>query len=210
MTDSRMTDAPMTDAPMTDAKKQMLHGYLRTPREALLWKLDGLDEREARWPRTPTGTSLLGLVKHCAAIEIGYFGDVFARPWPDPAELTWEADDDANADMFANEDESVASIVDLYRRACAFADTTIAELDLDATGRVPWWPAERATVTLEQVIVHVAVDSARHAGHADILREGIDGAVGLRVANTNIPDLAADGWSAHVARLERIAEDAGR
>ncbi|SDR89513.1 Protein of unknown function [Paraoerskovia marina] len=187
--------------------KDMLRGYLATPREALLWKLDGLSEREIRSPRTPTGTSLLGLVKHCASLEAGYFGVVFGREWNGP---DYQAGDDPNGDMFATADESPAQIVAVYRDAQAFADRTIDELDLDTRGSVPWWPADRREVTLEQIIVHVAIDCARHAGHADILREQIDGAVGLRDGNPNIPPLDETGWAEHHARLVAIAESAPR
>lgn len=183
--------------------KDMLRGYLATPREALLWKLEGLDERDARLPRTPTGTSLLGLVKHAAAIEEGYFGVVFGRKHHGP-ELYDVAD--PLSDMYATPDESPAEIATIYLEVQEFANATIDELDLDALGSVPWWPAERRDVTLERIIVHVAIDLARHAGHADILREQIDGTAGLRVGNTNIPSLSADDWAAHHRKLTAIAD----
>ncbi len=194
-----------------DEPKATLHHYLQAARDALVWKLDGLDERAARWPWTPTGTNLLGLVKHAASIEIGYFGDVFGRPWPHPDEVPWLADDAADdADMWASAEEPAAWVVDLYRRVWAFADTTIDELDLDARGHVPWWPADRADPTLLRVVVHVTGDLARHAGHADILRELTDGSAGLRADNDNLAGRSAAGWSEHVARLREIAESSGR
>ena len=78
----------------------------------------------------------------------------------------------------------------------AFSDATIADLPLDALGAVPWWSAEHRDVTLPRVLVHVIADTTRHAGHADILREGIDGAAGLGVVVTNLPDV---DWAAYVA-----------
>ncbi|GII99749.1 uncharacterized protein DUF664 [Sediminihabitans luteus] len=193
---------------MADDEQQILHRYLQEARDALLLKLDGLDERAARWPRTPTGTNLLGLVKHAAAIEIGYFGDCVGRPWPDPSEQTWETagDDDPNADMYATADESLDGVVDLYRRVWAFADANIAELGLDAPAHVPWWGSP--DVTLRRLVVHTTSDLARHAGQADVLRELHDGAVGLRSAGDNVPPLGADGWAAYVARLEALAQKA--
>ena len=71
-------------AVMTTEPKVDLQRYLRTAREALLWKLDGVAERDLRLPRTPTGTNLLGIVRHVANVEIGYFGPTFGRAWPDP------------------------------------------------------------------------------------------------------------------------------
>jgi uncharacterized damage-inducible protein DinB len=188
-------------------QKAVLLRYLRASREALLWKLEGLPERELRLPRTPTGTNLLGIVKHMANVEIGYFGDTFGRPWPTPGEQVPESayDVDPQADWYATAEESAAGVVDLYGRVATFADATITELPLDATGRVPWWPDERADVTLGQVAVHVLTDLARHCGHADILREQLDGAVGMRTDATNIPDT---DWPAYVARLQAIADGA--
>ncbi|HEX7738440.1 MAG TPA: DinB family protein [Marmoricola sp.] len=185
--------------------KAVLHDYLRAAREALLWKLDGLDEYDLRLPRTGTGTNLLGIVKHCLNVEAGYFGPTFGRAWPSPGELVPESayDEDPQADWYATEDESAAGLVDLYRRVQAFADETVDALPLDARGRVPWWSPERNEVTLFRVIVHVTEDISRHAGHADILREQIDGAVGMRVENTNVPEI---DWGAYRARLIGLAE----
>ena len=183
----------------------MLQQYLQESREALLWKLDGLAERDLRMPRTPTGTNLLGLVKHAAGVEVDYFGETFGRRWPTPEELPFigGSGQDPQEDWYATPDESAAGIVDLYRRVWAFADATIAELPLDAPGRVAWWSPANADVTLHTVLVHVIVDLSRHAGHADILREGIDGAAGLRTDNSNLPDV---DWTAYTARLREIAE----
>lgn len=183
-------------------EKSTLKRYLQAERDALLWKLDGLGERELRWPRTPTGTNLLGLVKHVAFVELGYFGDTFGRPYD---AVMPDFDADPNADLFATEDETRDDIVELYRRAWMHSDVTIDNLDLDAPGSVPWWPEDRREVTLHRVLVHVITDTARHAGHADILREDIDGATGLFADKTNMPDV---DWPAHVARLQAIAAKA--
>ncbi|MFC7645949.1 DinB family protein [Streptosporangium lutulentum] len=116
--------------------------YLQTVREALLWKLDGLSEYDIRRPLTPTGTNLLGLVKHAAGVELGYFGETFGRPFDEP--LPWLAEDaELNADMWATGDETRDEIVGLYRRAWAHADATIDALTLDTVGHVPWWLADR-------------------------------------------------------------------
>ena len=156
--------------------KTALHDHLRAQRAALLLKLEGLSEREARLPRTPTGTNLLGLYKHAAACELGYFGETFGRP--SELVLPWEVegvDPDDNEDMFATEDESMVDVLAWSRACFDHADATIEALPLEAEGRVAWWPEDRNTVTLGQIIVHMALDEARHAGHADIIRETIDG-----------------------------------
>ncbi|MFF4125158.1 DinB family protein [Microbispora rosea] len=189
--------------------KNDLHRYLQAARDALLWKLDGLSEYEIRRPLTPTGTNLLGLVKHLAGVEAGYFGETFGRPFGEP--LPWIADDaEDNVDMWATADESRDDIAGLYRRVWQHADTTIAALALDATGRVRWWPDERSEVTLHQILVHVIAETNRHAGHADIVRELIDGEAGMRDGNLNLPSGDQKWWEDYRNRLEQTAREAGR
>lgn len=191
----------------THDMKADLHRYLREASDALVWKLDGLAEHDVRRPLTPTGTNLLGLVKHVASVDDGYFGETFGRP--SGIELPWFADDaEPNADMWVPADQSRAEVLDLFRRVREHSDATIAALDLDAVGHVPWWPAERDEVTLHRVLVHMTAETHRHAGHADIVRELVDGAVGLRRGNDNIPPVGADYWPAHHERLERAAREA--
>ena len=189
------------------AKTQLQH-YLQSGRDALLWKLEGLDEYDIRRPVVPTGTNLLGLVKHVASVEAGYLGDTFGRPFPEP--LPWMEDDaEPNADMWATAEESRESVVSLYRRVWAHSDATIAALDLDAPGTVAWWPADRNAVTLHRILVHMIAENQRHAGHADIARELIDGAAGLRAGSSNLPEADAAWWSDYRERLERTARSVG-
>src|SRR2546430_2586948 len=165
--------------------KADLHRYLQAARDALLWKLDGLSEYDVRRPLVRTGTNLLGLVKHVASVEAGYFGDTFGRPFGES--FPWFADDaEPNADMWAAADESREQIVGLYRRVWVHSDATIDALELDAVGHVPWWPEDRREVTLHRILVHMLAETHRHAGHADIVRELIDGAAGLRDGNDNM------------------------
>jgi len=183
--------------------KATLCRYLQAQREAVLWKLDGLSERDMRMPMTPTGTNLLGLVKHLAGVEAEYFGACLGRPWPEPMPPLDETAE-PNADMWATAEESPERIIDLYRRATAWADETIAPLPLDSPAQVPWWnPPE---TDLQRLLVHMAVETARHAGHMDILRETIDGERGLRPDISNLPNVDEQWWRAYVARLREIAE----
>jgi uncharacterized damage-inducible protein DinB len=187
--------------------KDDLHGYLHAARQALLWKLEGLSEYEIRRPMTGTGTNLLGLVKHVASVEAGYLGDVFGRPSPES--LPWmEPEAEPNADMWATASEPRAQIIDLYHRVWTQSDATVDALGLDAVGRVPWWPAERAAVTLHRILVHVIAETNRHAGHADIVRELLDGAVGMREDNGNMAPGASAWWAEYRSRLERAAVEA--
>ena len=189
-------------------EKETLAHYLQRSREALLWKVEGVSERDVRWPMTRTGTNLLGIVKHVASVELGYFGEVFDRPSGIPR--PW-LDDGApdNADMWATAKESRADIIDLYHRSWAHADRTIAELPLDAPGRVPWW-GDAGEVALHRILVHMIDETARHTGHADILRELIDGSAGVRAGGSNLPDHDDSWWADYVATLRHAAEEASK
>ena len=196
------------DSPTPNPAKEVLQRYLQTAREALVWKMEGLSEYDARRPMTPTGTNLLGLVKHLASVEAGYLGEIMGRPFPETMEWADE-NAEANADMWATADESVDDIVGLYRRVWAHSDATIESLELDATGTVPWWPAHRNPVTLHTLLVHMIAETNRHAGHADIVRETIDGAAGIRADNSNLPDGDAAWWERHRERVEAAARARG-
>ncbi|MGW6141141.1 DinB family protein [Streptomyces sp. NPDC055140] len=183
--------------------KDNLHGRLRRDRKALLWKLDGLSEYDARRPLTATGTNLLGLVKHVATVEARYFGEVFDRPSPEPLPR-WQ--DSNGSDLWATEDETRDQIIELYRRTWEHSDTTINELPLDAPGHVPWWPEPYPNTNLFAIMVHVLAESIRHTGHADILREGLDGRTGVRAEHEKQIDEKAR--AAHCAKIEQAARSA--
>jgi hypothetical protein len=164
-----------------------------------------LSEYDVRRPLTPTATNLLGLVKHLATIEQEYFGACLGREFGEKLPWVDLYDDDPNVDMFATADESREDILALYARVAEFSDAAIAELPLEAPGVVPWWPEERRYVTLHLLLVHMIAETNRHAGHADILREGLDGEAGLRQGLSNLPD---QDWAAHRDRVELAAREA--
>ncbi|MFB7502007.1 DinB family protein [Streptomyces broussonetiae] len=192
-------------------QKADLLRYLQEARDALVWKLDGLSEYDIRRPLTPTGTNLLGLVKHVAGVELAYFGDTFARPFfdGDPPPWWYTEESEPNADMWATADEPRDRIVGLYRQAWEHANSTIETLALDAIGHVPWWPAERREVTLHHILVRVISDTQRHAGHADIVRELIDGSVGHTQGKDAVPPGDQAWWEDYRSRLEHVAREAG-
>jgi len=156
--------------PLTGDEKQSLHVSLDRHRDAVLWKVEGLDDAELRRPMTPSGTNLLGMVKHLATVEYGWFCETFGRP----SEALPFDEDDPEADMRVNSEETTGDILAFYGRARAAADQVIDEVDLDQTGTS--WSGE--TVSMRWVLIHMIEETARHAGHADILRELIDGATG--------------------------------
>jgi len=181
--------------------KAILHAKLRESRAALLSRLDGLGEYDLRRPLTPSGTNLLGLVKHLAGLEYGYLGESLGRPGPET--LPWIEDGSIweGADMWALPDESSEYLIGLYQRAGAHADQVIDGLDLDAPARVPHWPEARRDTTLGFLLVRMTAETAQHAGHADIVRELIDGRGG---PDHDMIDDA--GWRDYVARVGAAAE----
>ncbi len=156
--------------PFTGAEKESLHVSLDRHRDAVLWKLEGLSDADLRRAMTPSGTNLLGLVKHLAGVEYGWFCSTFGRPIePLPFD-----ENDEDADLRVGPDETTQDILAFYARARAAADQTIAELDLEDTGTAWFGDA----VSLRWVLIHMVEETARHAGHADIVRELIDGMIG--------------------------------
>jgi hypothetical protein len=184
--------------------KEHLHDQLRWVREALVWKLDGLCEYDVRRPLTATGTNLLGLVKHLAVWESRYFGEVFGRPFPEPLPR-WDDEAASGTDFWAAEGETRAEVTGLYRRVWEHTDATIGALAIDAPGYVPWW---RAEVRLFNIMVHMLSDATRHAGHADILREQLDGATGVNATSAASDERDSAFWAARRATIEQAARAA--
>ncbi|GLY28568.1 DinB family protein [Kineosporia sp. NBRC 101731] len=191
---------------MTGDTKSQLREYLQETRDALMWKLEGLSEYDLRRPLVPTGTNLLGLLKHVAVVEAGYFGSVFGRPFADEPFACLADDAAPDADLYATADETPDQLRDLYRRVQAHSDATIEALDLDATGTVPWWRPGSNTVTLHRILIHMIYETGRHAGQADIVRELIDGSAGRLPSKTNLPDVTTAERAARRDRIEQIAQ----
>ena len=185
---------------MPDLKLE-LHSNLRASRATMLSKLDDLGEYDRRRPMTPTGTNLLGLVKHLAGLEYGYLGESFGYPAPET--MSWIEDGSIwqDGDMWAKPDESTEYITGLYRRACAHADRVISALDLEAPGYVAHWPEDRRNTTLGVLLIRMVAETAQHAGHADIIRELIDGKGG--------PDqdsIDESTWREYVRQVQAAAD----
>jgi hypothetical protein len=188
-----------------DFAKAYLHSDLREIRQAIVGKLDGLGEYDIRRPLTSTGTNLLGLVKHLSVWESRYFGEVFDRPFPEPLPR-WDDTEARGTDMWVTEHETREEIIDRYRRVWEHSDATISTLDIDAPGHVPWWP--RPNVTLFNILVHMLAETNRHAGHADILREQLDGKTGTAADQSNPQERGTAYWEDYCAKIERAAKAA--
>ena len=149
------------------SEKQILSAFLDQQREVVLWKLDGLTDDQLRQPITPGGLYLLGLVKHLATGEYYWLCDLFGRP-SEPRSLA--ASDDVQLDP----GDTADSVLGYYTRARTASDQAIVELDLDTTATT--WLGD--TVSFRWAILHMIEETARHAGHADLIRERIDNTTG--------------------------------
>jgi Protein of unknown function (DUF664) len=190
-------------AAIDEFAKEYLLGDLRHIREVMVSKLDGLSEYDVRRPLTSTATNLLRLIKHLSIWEAAYFGEVFGRPFPGDWRR-WDDNENRLDDMWVSADVSRAEIVDRYREAWKYSDATIAALNIDAPGHVPWWP--RPNVKLFNVMVHILTETSRHAGHADILREQLDRALGNNTANSAKQGKFAEMWETHCQKVEQAAK----
>ncbi len=167
----------MKPVPLLGEEKESLHVALERARAAVVWKLEGLSDADVRRVMTPSGTSLLGLVKHLAFVEYGWFCETFGRPYDDMGIDT----DDPEDDLRVKDDETTEQILEHYSRACAAADVVINELAVEDRGRA--WFGE--TVSMRWVLIHMVEETARHAGHMDIVRELIDGEIGTFPQSTD-------------------------
>jgi uncharacterized damage-inducible protein DinB len=152
--------------PLTGAEKESLHVALDRHRDVVLWKLEGLSDKQVRKPMTASGTNLVGLVKHLATVEYGWFCETFGRP----SEAPPFDPDDPDFDMRAAPGETTAEIVEFFGKARTAADRAIEEIGLEETGTS--WAGD--TVSMRWVLIHMIEETARHAGHMDILRELLD------------------------------------
>jgi hypothetical protein len=145
-------------------ERSLLHAFLDQQRDAVLWKLEGLTDDQVRARALPRSRlHLLGLVKHLAATEQYWLCGIFGRP-ADP--ISPAASDDVELD----EGDTTESVIAYFERAREASGRAIAEVDLDATATT--WLGD--SVSFRWALLHVIEESARHAGHADLLRQHID------------------------------------
>ena len=156
-------------------EKALLKKHLHDVQQSLLWKVEGLTDEELRRPMTRSQTNLIGIVKHLAGLTNAYLCSSFGLP-REP--LPWEDDEELwhGLDMWATPEESCEEIIGMYRRACEAGIRAIEEVDLDAVGT----HHSGVQVSFRWMVLVVLKDTIRHTGHADVVREMIDGRVGAR------------------------------
>ena len=162
------------DPPYLASEKTMLAAFLDYHRDTLLWKVDGLADADLRRQMTPSGMTLLGLVKHIAYVERWWFQAVFQGK---DVDFPW-TDADPDADWRVGPDESVATILDLYREEVDSSRGILSDAELDDSARRPRTRPPGQEQTLRWIVLHMIEETARHNGHADLMREAIDGATG--------------------------------
>ncbi|CAN5584125.1 DinB family protein [soil metagenome] len=159
-------------APVAGAEKEVLTGFLDHYRATILAICEGLSDEDLRRPMVPSGTTLLGMIKHLAYVERGWFQETVAGK---RVEFPFDLDEDPEADLRVEQEETTQEILDLYRAESARSRQIIEAASLDDLVK---GEKRSADYNVRWVIVHMIEETARHAGHADIIREQLDGSTG--------------------------------
>ena len=147
----------------------MLSAFLDFYRSVMIRKVEGVDDLKLRWSPVPTGTSLGGLIKHLAYVERQWFQETWAGR---DVEYPW-GEDDPDAEFRVGPDDTKDGLIEFYRQECAVSREIAAAVSPDDTV-----PTEEGALSMRWILVHMIEETARHCGHADIIREMIDGSVG--------------------------------
>jgi len=161
---------PPSAPPHAGDERALLTTFLDYQRQVMLRKVIGVSDEDLRRPMTESNVTLLGIVKHLGYVERDWFQDVFLGQ---DVETPW-TDEDRDADWRIEPGEETDVIVAFYRDEIAKANEITAASDLDAVAARP----EAGGVTMRWILVHMIEETARHLGHADLIRERIDGVVG--------------------------------
>ena len=173
------------NAPVHAAERDQLLAFLTQQREAVRNSVYGLTEEQARATPSASSLSVGGLIKHLAYVERNWLGLILQTP----------SGDDLYMDTFALKDnDTIATVLAGYDEVARDTNRTLTDIDLDqpvpVPKGVPWHPADLEFWTVRWVLLHLIEETARHAGHADIVRETVDGATAMPLM------AAAEGWPA--------------
>lgn len=172
MIQARVVEHKRLPVPRTGDEKTMLSAFLDRYRETMIWKLKGLSTEAASRRLVPSESTLLGVVKHLAYVERGWFHDFKG----DPISYPWAEGDDPDSDFVVEPEDTVESIIALYEAETAKSRKIVEESSLDELTKGSRRSSE--PISLRWIMIHMIEETARHAGHADILRELTDGAIG--------------------------------
>jgi len=150
--------------------RSSLRAFLDEQRDAVVRKIEGITEEEARRSLVASGTSLAGIVKHLAYVERFWFQRMFSGH---DVEFPW-SEDDPDADWRVESWETVSGLVAFYRSEIEES----RRIEAAAGGLDRKTRYSKPRFTLRWIMLHMIEETARHAGHADLLREAIDGATG--------------------------------
>jgi uncharacterized damage-inducible protein DinB len=166
-----------TDPVLAGDQLTMLTQFLDYHRDTLVWKASGLTREQLGTRTAASELTLAGLLKHMAYVEDSWFTRVLlGKPIPEPWASAPFAED-RDWELHSAPDDEPEALVDLYRQACARSRAAVAEVgDLDALAQRPGRDGEQ--FSLHWILLHMLEETARHNGHADLLREAIDGATG--------------------------------
>jgi uncharacterized damage-inducible protein DinB len=170
------TSDSRVDPPRQAGERETLEAFLDYYRETIAWKVSGMSEEEVKRVIVPSGWSPLGLIKHLAYVEQNWFRTRFAGEKDLPVPWT---DQDPDADFRVEPSESTDDILKVYRDQCARSRSIAAGASLDDLAAE--WPSDRPPEkrpTLRWIYIHMIEETARHAGHLDVVRELIDGTTG--------------------------------
>jgi uncharacterized damage-inducible protein DinB len=166
-----MDNSQRIDPPLVGSERELLTAFLDYHRQTVLWKIEGLNDTDLRRSMTPTGLSLLGLIKHLAYVERAWFQNEFAG---EDVSFPW-TDDDPDADFRIEPDETTEQILTLYKTEVERSREITAAVSFDDIAR---GPRPRRKPSLRWIIIHMIEETARHNGHVDLMREAIDGQTG--------------------------------
>ncbi|MGB3304779.1 MAG: DinB family protein [Thermomicrobiales bacterium] len=167
-----MENRQRTKPPFFGSEKSMMLGFLNWHRDTLLCKIDGLTDEELRRPHDPSGLTLLGLVKHLTDVERSWFREVVAG---EDLSALWD-DSDPQRYWRIEPHETTAEIIAGYSAEVAAANALLDEIGMDEPVHAA--RAEDTGMTVRWVVLHMIEETARHNGHADLIREAIDGQTG--------------------------------
>lgn len=161
-----------TNPPYRGTETETLLGFLQFLRETVVLKCSGLSEEQMRATPTVSSMTLLGMVKHLTIVERYWFQGVFLDA---DVDLPW-SEEDPNGDWRTNDGDTTEAALAAYVDQCSQSDQIVNSYDMDELAK--WATSDEERRSLRWIVTHLIEETGRHCGHADILREALDGVTG--------------------------------